>query len=207
MKIIKRGNRVAHRLVVLMLTAMIGVSAQAETHTAQGTASSQQPRTVDWTALIPEDDLEALLNPPDYITDIEDGSLEDQVSDELHNALAAASDDRYQAALASTKIRPELDGQTIRLPGFVVPLEYGDERRVTQFFLVPYFGACIHLPPPPPNQVVWVDYPQGLELPDLYQPFWISGVLTTSMTKNSEATSAYAMTVQSYEMYDERYEE
>ena len=207
MHIIKRCKRVGYRLV-LILTMMIGVSAQAETHTAQVVApGTAQPRTIDWDELIPEDDLEALLNPPDYITDVEDGSLEDGVSGKLQNTLAAASDDRYQEALASTKVRPELDGQTIRLPGFVVPLEYGDEQRVTQFFLVPYFGACIHLPPPPPNQMVLIDYPQGLDLPDLYQPYWISGVLTTSITKHSEATSAYAMTLQRYEIYDERDEE
>ena len=67
--------------------------------------------------------------------------------------------------------------------------------------------ACIHLPPPPPNQIVWINHPQGLPLPDLHQPFWISGVLSTAITNSTEATAAYTMTLQHYEIYDERYEE
>ena len=50
-----------------------------------------------------------------------------------------------------------LDGQSVSLPGFVVPLE-GDSELITEFLLVPYFGACIHVPPPPPNQPIWIQY-------------------------------------------------
>jgi hypothetical protein len=49
-----------------------------------------------------------------------------------------------------------LDGQNIRLPGYIVPLEVSEEGRTTEFLLVPYFGACIHVPPPPSNQIVHV---------------------------------------------------
>src|SRR5690606_41234775 len=51
---------------------------------------------------------------------------------------------------------PSLNGKKIRIPGYVVQLE-GDADKVTQFLLVPYFGACIHVPPPPPNQIILVD--------------------------------------------------
>ena len=47
----------------------------------------------------------------------------------------------------------EYNGKQVKLPGFVVPLEYSDKGRVKEFLLVPYFGACIHYPPPPPNQI------------------------------------------------------
>lgn len=160
-------------------------------------------KTVEWTDLMPQGDLDALLNPPSYITDVEDGSFEDQISNQIQNAIVATGDDRYQQALVSTRIVPKMNDQSVRAPGFVVPLEFNDEQLVTQFFLVPYFGACIHVPPPPPNQIIFVSYPKGLKLDSLYDPFWISGILKTSVVENETATAAYTMQMQSYEMYTE----
>ncbi|GAA5317518.1 MAG: DUF3299 domain-containing protein [Candidatus Pelagadaptatus aseana] len=150
---------------------------------------------------MPEEDLEALLNPPSYITDIEDGSAEDQISSQLQSTIAAAQDDRYQQALISTNIRPELDGKTVRIPGFIVPLEFNDDEVITEFFLVPFFGACIHVPPPPPNQIIHVTSQEGLKLTALYDPFWISGILSASLKENDMATSAYAIDMMNYEPY------
>lgn len=160
-------------------------------------------KTVEWIDLMPAEDLEALLNPPSYVTDIEDGSFEDQISSPIQNTLAPASDDPYQQALVSTRIMPEMDGQAIRIPGFIVPLEFNDKQTITQFFLVPFFGACIHLPPPPPNQIIFVNYPEGLMLNTLYDPFWISGILKTSLIENEIASAAYSMQMQSFEVYTE----
>lgn len=49
----------------------------------------------------------------------------------------------------------DLDNKTVSIPGFMVPLE-DDADQVTEFLLVPFAGACIHVPPPPPNQMVYV---------------------------------------------------
>ena len=65
-------------------------------------------------------------------------------------------------------------GETVRIPGFVVPLEFRDLKAV-EFLLVPTAGACIHTPPPPANQIVHVRYPQGLEFEGLYAPVWVKG--------------------------------
>ncbi len=80
---------------------------------------------------------------------------------------------------------------------------YNDEQIITEFFLVPYFGACIHMPPPPPNQIIYVKYPKGLILEALYHPFWISGKLKTSLIENDMATAAYALDMEDYEPYSE----
>ena len=159
--------------------------------------------TIEWVDLMPKDDLEAILNPPSYITDIEDGSEEDQIANQISNTIAAANDDRYQQALSSTKVVEEMNGKAIRVPGFIVPLEFDDEQVVTQFFLVPFFGACIHVPPPPPNQIIFVDFPEGIKLEALYDPFWISGVVTTDLTENDTATSSYSIRMQYFEAYTE----
>ena len=159
-------------------------------------------KTIDWDNLMPEEDLNALLNPPSYIDDLEDSSLEDLTNEQLQIDLTDALDDRYQQALVSTKIIKEMDGQAVRIPGFVVPVEF-DEETITEFFLVPYFGACIHSPPPPPNQIIYVHAPDGLKLNTLYDPFWISGIISTTLIENYMATSAYSMQMKSYEPYSE----
>jgi hypothetical protein len=137
------------------------------------------------------------------LADIEDGSLEDQISSQISYAIAAAKDDSYQKALVSTNVRPQMNGQPIRIPGFIVPLEFNDDQVITEFFIVPFFGACIHVPPPPPNQIIHVKYPKGLKLRALYNPFWLSGVLTTTLIENDMATAAYAMEVYLVEDYTE----
>lgn len=97
---------------------------------------------------------------------------------------------------------PELNGQAVRIPGFIVPLEFDDDLTITEFFLVPYFGACIHTPPPPPNQIIFVQDSEGFQLEDIYTPFWISGVMQTVFVENEMAASAYMIDMQYLEEYE-----
>ena len=85
-----------------------------------------------------------------------------------------------------TAVVKELDGQNIRMAGYLLPLEINDGK-VTQFLLVPYVGACIHVPPPPPNQIVHVKVGQskGLKRGGLYDPVWVTGkIKAKSMVKD-----------------------
>ena len=85
-----------------------------------------------------------------------------------------------------TAVVKELDGQHVRLPGYLLPLEITDAR-ITQFLLVPYVGACIHVPPPPPNQIVHVKVNQakGIKRGGLYDPVWVTGkIKAKSMVKD-----------------------
>jgi hypothetical protein len=196
-------------LILLLIPVLIG---QADAGSVSEKSVSSKPQSieykkVEWTDLIPEDELDILLNPPSYIDDIVDGSFEDEISNQIKNTLVPAKDDPYQQALISTKVKPGMDGQAIGIPGFIVPLEFDDELIVTEFFLVPYFGACIHVPPPPPNQIIYVKYAKGLELKTLYDPFWIYGTLKTSTVENDTATASYTIDMASYEDYTEVYTE
>ncbi|BFM15451.1 hypothetical protein R50073_16340 [Maricurvus nonylphenolicus] len=165
------------------------------------TKPDQEFRELEWDELIPKSVLEVLMNPPSYVTDVEDGSLEDQISSQIKSAFDGQPEDLYQQALVSTEVVSELNNQAIKIPGFIVPLEFDDDQTITQFFLVPFFGACIHVPPPPPNQIIFVKYPQGLKLSALYDPFWIYGDLKTEITENDMATAAYSIDMQYYEAY------
>ena len=81
----------------------------------------------------------------------------------------------------------------MRLPGYIVPLEVSEEGRVIEFLLVPYFGACIHVPPPPSNQIVHVKSELGVLMDALYQPFWVEGPLQVKNSTSDLADAGYAM--------------
>lgn len=85
-----------------------------------------------------------------------------------------------------------LNGKQVKIPGFVVPLE-GDENATTEFLLVPYFGACIHVPPPPPNQIVYVKFSKGVPIDNLYDAIWVVGTLSTEGWQGEIATVGYSL--------------
>lgn len=183
----------------MMQRLMRAATAAAALLLAVGAAA--QYRDLEWVELLPDADYQALLSAPP----IDHGSGDDgsaaPVLQRPDAALLGGS--AFEQAMVSTEVRGELDGAQLRLPGFVVPLEYDANQNVTEFFLVPYFGACIHLPPPPPNQIVHVRYPQGLELPSIYEPYTVAGVLKVELTSNDTGLSAYRIDAASVVPYQE----
>jgi hypothetical protein len=73
----------------------------------------------------------------------------------------------------------ELNGKEVRIPGYLLPLEFSGTK-VREFLLVPYVGACIHTPPPPPNQMVYVTVAHGYESEGLFAPVWVEGLMLAS---------------------------
>ena len=86
---------------------------------------------------MPESDLAALMDPPDYLNNVADGSQQDSVDAFSQQQFSDEKAQRFQQALNSTQVIPEYDGRAIRIPGFIVPLQQNDEKQVTEFFLVP----------------------------------------------------------------------
>ncbi len=77
-----------------------------------------------------------------------------------------------------------LAGKLVKIPGFTVPLEDW-ATSATEFLLVPYVGACIHTPPPPPNQLVYIEMDEGKRAKlDGWNPVWVEGVLEIEMTES-----------------------
>lgn len=77
-----------------------------------------------------------------------------------------------------------LAGKNVRLAGYLLPLEFSDQG-VNDFLLVPYVGACIHVPPPPANQIVFVQLAKKLVVRDLFTPVWVTGKLRTKATSKA----------------------
>jgi hypothetical protein len=105
-------------------------------------------------------------------------------------------EDLQQLDLRTGNMPPSLkkmDGTIVRVPGFVIPLE-DNEQSVSEFLLVPYPLACIHVPAPPPNLIVHVKMDKGKKVAfDFYAPIWAQGRLKIQTTQNMYTESSYFM--------------
>lgn len=95
----------------------------------------------------------------------------------------------------------ELDGVNVKLPGFIVPLELDGEGKVSEFLLVPYFGACIHYPPPPPNQMVYISTDDPIDMEMTWAPIWVTGELDVDTRNHEYGAAEYAIAAQTIEEY------
>jgi hypothetical protein len=86
--------------------------------------------------------------------------------------------------LKTQAVNAELDGRVVRMPGYLLPLEFSG-KEVTEFLLVPYVGACIHSPPPPPNQIVHVKPDKPVVGLQVFAPIWVTGRMSTTAAKKA----------------------
>ncbi len=93
-----------------------------------------------------------------------------------------------------------LNGRKVRLPGYVVPLEV-TAAGMREFLLVPYFGACIHTPPPPANQIIHVKSDKPVKGIASMEAVWVEGTLSTGQSKTDMGASGYALSLASVEAY------
>jgi uncharacterized protein len=104
---------------------------------------------------------------------------------------------RYPAGVVD-----ELNARAVKLPGFIVPLELESDGKISEFLLVPYFGACIHFPPPPPNQTVYVRLEKPFELESMWEPVWVSGTMETKSFQSDLAAAGYTLQATKIEEYE-----
>ena len=153
-------------------------------------AHADDVRDLQWSELIPEG-----APPPPPPLAIHDMS-------QLADALAAEAGPAAAQQSPAAPVVEALDGQMVKLPGYIVPLDMTDEGRVIEFLLVPYFGACIHVPPPPSNQIVHATSELGVRVEALYEPFWIEGPMRVEHASSELAEAGYRMQAQKIYPYE-----
>ena len=152
---------------------------------------AQETRELTWSEMIPEG------APPQPM---QQAPLHDLP--QLADALAAETGPAAAQQSPDAPVVQALHGQRIRLPGYIVPLDVSEEGRVTEFLFVPFFGACIHVPPPPSNQIVHVTSELGVLMDALYQPFWIEGRLRVESISSEMGTAGYRMQAEKIYPYE-----
>jgi len=94
-----------------------------------------------------------------------------------------------------------MEGKRGKLPGYIVPISVSPKNEIIEFFLVPYFGACIHVPPPPPNQIIYVKPKQPIPMVHIWDAFWVKGTIRLQENRNELGASAYAIDLDRVEPY------
>lgn len=163
-------------LLAVLLFAIIAPMA-----VAQKAPSNESAVELEWQDLIPESERARLAQIQAQLLDHNSGQAEQ---------------------LLLGDVRPELDGQTVKIPGFVIPLE-GDSESITEFLLVPFYGACIHVPPPPPNQIIHVKFEKGAPTKELWDIVTITGTLKAEslLSESIGVESGYAIAGATLESY------
>ena len=129
-------------------------------------------RELDWLELMPKDEVDALMETP---TVTHQGTFKQQQT-------------------GSFRAIKELDGVKVKIAGYIVPVEVDGDSQMSEFFIVPYFGACIHVPPPPPNQIILARLAKPIPVTEIYDAYWIEGTLNVEKAENDIAATAYTLT-------------
>jgi len=169
---------------VAVLLAVSTLNSSPTNAAAPATQKPAEIRKITWETLLPRSER-------DHYTPAPPPPVHDYLGEGSLAALQTGSFD----------VDPSLDGVRVQLPGFVVPLERSADGLLSEFFLVPYFGACIHVPPPPPNQIVYVRMRTGAGLKSIEDAMWVTGTLHTRSKKSPLGSAAYTLDGDSLEPY------
>lgn len=154
-------------------------------------ASSDSFKEINWEALIPKN-----WDPSKDFKNLDMNFLNDG------DPRAMKALQTLREAWDKAPLEPSLNGARIKIPGFIVPLD-GERGKLREFLLVPYFGGCIHTPPPPTNQIIDVvlEKPAKIQMMDAV---WVSGVLETTRSNTSMGSAGYRLTGISVTPYVEK---
>ena len=171
-------------------STMLALTEKAEPEVAPATDTASGVVEIDWDALIPADwEVDKLVE--EYNT--ADLSDDDPRAKELL--------DKMKAFWKEAPVVHDFDGKTIKLPGFVVPLEM-DTRTIQEFLLVPYYGACIHTPPPPSNQTIYVVTEKDNAYEgELFDTVWVTGTIKVERSSSELGEAGYRIDASKVEPY------
>jgi len=158
--------------------------------------ASENLTEISWGDLIPADFVQP-ENPYQTMSQEEIDKLMD--GSEESNAEIARIEKEFNHA----PVVPELSGKRVKIPAYVTPLEFDGQSELSEFLLVPYVGACMHTPPPPANQVVHAQSPDGITSPGMYEAVWAVGTIKAETVKSNLAEAGYLMEIEKIFPYTE----
>lgn len=150
-----------------------------------------EPIELEWEALIPKD-----WRLDDLMAEYDAGDLSDD------DPRARELMEKLEKFWKEAPVVHDYDGTLVKLPGFVVPLET-DAKTIQEFLLVPYYGACIHTPPPPANQTVYVVTDEGHAYEgELFDTVWVTGTLRVDKLSSELGDAGYRIEARLVEPYE-----
>jgi len=177
------------RLAVAAVCITALVPAMAAEPSAPTKTQAGATREIVWDDLMPKD-----WNPMKDLGATDMGQLQDG------DPRAAELMKKMQQAFDNAPVNRAMDGAQVKIPGYIVPLEQKKSGEITEFLLVPYFGACIHTPPPPANQILHVHPSKSAKFRAM-DAVWVTGTLKTTRSQSGMGVAGYRMDAQSVTAY------
>ena len=160
-------------------------------------SAADAPMELKWASLIPADNPKAKpLNPFFSGATPATPGYEPPAANAESKWMSGAG--KVTASSVPAPVVQELNGKRVRIGGYVVPLDF-EATKVTEFLLVPFVGACIHVPPPPANQIVYVKSAKGITLKGEFDPVYVTGTLTTEGQFTGLAETGYSIAAEAVE--------
>ena len=176
-----------------MALAVAGLFVAQRVLTSGGVGAAPEGVSLAWSLLLPEEARAAYAT---LNSATENAARADSQGE------TATTPDPALLLIAETSTDAALDGQMLSISGFMVPLD-NDRRSTHQFLLVPYQGACIHTPAPPPNQVISVYSERDARRYHNWQPVTITGRMNVATDTTALAEAGYVMQLERIEAYRE----
>lgn len=161
-------------------------------------AAETAPRSLTWAQLLPPAPAVQPKNLKSFLAGRPKQATTDHAAVPEGRWLSPGAQSAANPGSGPPGIVQALDGERIKIGGYVVPLDF-DATTVKEFLLVPFVGACIHVPPPPPNQIVYVKSDKGIEVTGSFAPVWVTGKLRTEAAFTGLAEAGYSLNAESVE--------
>lgn len=162
-------------------------------------AAADSPRELKWAELMPPAGTVSPLKPKAFFS----GSTAPTPDDgppppPLAEGQFMSVKRRQPGSDMPPRVVTALNGEKVKIGGYVVALDF-ESTSVKEFLLVPFVGACIHVPPPPANQIVYVKAAKAFELTDIFEPVTVTGTIKTEPAFTGLADAGYTIDADSVE--------
>jgi uncharacterized protein len=191
---IARGSMFARLSLIAMTWIFVPLSpaqAQARTSTittptgataATKDSTKDTAKEIEWAELVPKNwDVAKLFR---------ELKLDEIRGDADPRAVEAMA--KMRKAFDEAPTEPSLNGRNIKIMGFLVPLDMTPQA-IGEFLLVPFFGACIHTPPPPANQIIHVKPAEPMKGMRAMETVWVEGKLEAVSSTTSMGQAGYVL--------------
>jgi hypothetical protein len=176
--------------VALVLSLALLAACSREADVDSPTSGAEDVTVLAWEALMPPE-----WQPDEMLAEFDAADLSD-VDPRSQEIM-----DRLKAVWDEAPAVEALDGKQVKLPGFVVPLDM-NAQSIHEFLLVPYFGACVHVPPPPANQTVYVVTDEGREYAGrMWDTVWVTGTMNVEVVSSDLGRAGYRLQARQIDPY------
>lgn len=169
---------------------------------ASSTVAGGDAQEIGWKDLVPRAAAPVPAKPKTFFSGSAPTAVDEPAPAPIPEGRFMQTKRRQPGADKPPAIVAELNGRRVRIGGYVVPLDF-EATTVKEFLLVPFVGACIHVPPPPANQIIYVKADKGFDVQGSFDPVTVTGIIKADTAFTGLADAGYSMDADSVEMRKE----